>query len=66
MLIKPKLDYGCEPYSSACTSLIDSLIPIQNSAIRTTTGAFRFSPVLSLHAESRQLQSPITRRSATY
>ena len=52
MLIKPKLDYGCEAYSSACLSLIESLNPIRNSAIRTATGAFRSSPIVSLHAES--------------
>jgi len=51
-LLKPKLDYGSEAYSSACPSLLQSLSPIQNSAIRIATGAFRSSPVISLHAES--------------
>ena len=61
MLIKPKLDYGCEAYSSACISLIESLNSIQNRAIRTDTGAFRSSPVLSLHAESGIIPLPTYR-----
>lgn len=52
MLIKPKLDYGCEAYSSACKSLLETLNPIQNSAIRIATGAFRSSPIYSLHSEA--------------
>ena len=52
MLLKPKLDYGAGAYSSASRSLLNSLNPIQNCSIRTTTGAFRSSPVLSLYAES--------------
>jgi len=51
-LIRSKLDYGSEVYSSACNSLLDSLEPIQNAAIRLATGAFRSSPVASLQAES--------------
>ena len=52
MLMKPKLDYGCEIYSSASQSLLDKLPPIQNAVIRLSTGAFRSSPILSLTAES--------------
>jgi len=51
-LLKPKLDYGCEAYASACRTLLQTLDPIQNSAIRIATGAFRSSPVMSLHADS--------------
>ena len=51
-LIKPKLDYGSEAYGSACTSLLDTLQPIQNAALRIATGAYRTSPVASLHAET--------------
>ena len=51
-LIKPKLDYGCEAYSSACNTLLASLQPIQNTALRIATGAYRTSPVVSLHAET--------------
>lgn len=52
MLVKPKLEYGCEAYASACTSLLNTLEPIQNKAIRIATGAYKSSPILSLCAES--------------
>lgn len=52
MLIKPKIDYGSEAYSSACKSILESINPIQNTAIRIATGAFKSSPVLSLQAIS--------------
>ena len=52
MLIKPKLEYGSEAFSSASPTLLSSLNPIENSAIRISTGAYRTSPVLSLYAES--------------
>ena len=38
MLIKPKIDYGCEAYSSACNSTLEKLDPIQNAAIRLGLG----------------------------
>ena len=50
MLIKPRLDYGVEAYSAAADSYIKSLNSIQNSAIRIATGAFKSSPIASLHA----------------
>jgi len=52
MLVKPKLDYGSEIYSSAAPSTLDRLTPIHNAAIRIATGAFRSSPLISLYAES--------------
>ena len=52
MLIKPKLDYGCEAYFTACRTSLDSLIPIQNAAIRIATEAFRSSPIASITSES--------------
>ena len=52
MLIKPKMDYGIEVYSSASKTYINSIYAIQHAAIRIATGAFRSSPVTSLHAES--------------
>ena len=45
-LIKSKVDYGCEAYSSACQTYLNSLQPIQNSALRISLGAFKSSPVL--------------------
>ena len=49
-LIKPKLDYGCEVYCTAKDYLLNRLKPIQNEAIRIATGAFKSSPIDSLHA----------------
>ena len=52
MLIKPKLEYGCEAYSSACRSTLEKLNSIQNTAVRTALGAFKSSPIVSILAES--------------
>ena len=52
MLLKSKIDYGSQVYSSACRSLLDSLEPIQNAALRIATGAFHTSPIPSLRVES--------------
>jgi ribonuclease HI len=52
MLIKPKIDYGVEAYSSACLSLLSTIDTVENAAIRIATGAYRSSPVVSLYAES--------------
>ena len=35
MLMKPKFDYGCEAYSSASKSVLESLEPIHNAAMST-------------------------------
>ena len=50
MLLKPRLDYGSEVYSTS--PKIDSLSPIQNEVLRIATGAFRSSPIPSLLAVS--------------
>ena len=52
MLVKAKLDYGCEVYSSATQAVLDKLSPVHNAAIRVATGAFLSSPHVSLYAES--------------
>ena len=41
MLVKSKLDYGCEAHSSASKSVLESLEPIHSAAIRIATGAFK-------------------------
>jgi len=51
-LIRSKLDYGCVIYASAKDSVLDTLNPVHNQALRICTGAFRSSPVVSLHAET--------------
>ena len=52
MLIKPKIDYGSEVYSAAADTYLKSITSIQNAAIRIATGAFRSSPIPSIHADS--------------
>ena len=50
--IRSKLDYGCEAYGSASKTLLAKLDVIQNTALRIAIGAFRSSPILSIHCES--------------
>ena len=52
MLLKPKLEYGSEVYTSAAPSTLSKLDTIPNTAIRIATGAFKSSPIASLHTDS--------------
>lgn len=61
MLLKPKIEYGLKAYSSAAPSYLQSLEPVQNCALRTALGAFRTSPISSLHAESVTLPQAFAR-----
>ena len=54
-LIRSKLEYGAVVYGSARKSYLRMLDPIQNQALRTCLGAFRTSPVTSLHAEANEI-----------
>ena len=51
-LVRSKLDYGCQFYSSAKPGILKRLDPIQNQCLRACTGAFRSSPATSLCVES--------------
>ena len=51
-VIKLTLDYGYEAYGSACQSLLNILKPVQNAALRLAVGAYKTSPVISLHCEA--------------
>ena len=53
--VRSKLDYGCVVYGSARKSTLEALDRVQNAALRTCLGAFRTSPVLSLHVEAGEL-----------
>ena len=59
-LIRPKLDYGSEVYSSAPSSILDKLDPVHNLAIRLSNGAYRSSPTVSLCSEAGEM--PLIRR----
>ena len=51
-LIRSKLDYGCFIYGSTRKSYLKVLDTIANQGLRLALGAFRTSPVQSLHAEA--------------
>ena len=59
-LIRQILDYGSVVYSSANESILQTLNPIHNPALRISMGAFKSSPVVSLYAESGEM--PLTYR----
>ena len=54
-LIRSKMDYGCMVYSSATYTHLKKLYSVQNEALRVCSGAFRSSPVSSLHAECNEM-----------
>ncbi|KAI5736990.1 hypothetical protein M8J76_009146 [Diaphorina citri] len=49
---RPISDYGAIVYNSAKPNIKNKLNPIHNHVIRMITGAFRSSPLNSIHAES--------------
>ena len=60
-LIRSKLDFGCTIYASARKSYIGILDPVHNAGIRLCTGAFRTSPIVSLHCEAGEAPLKIRR-----
>jgi hypothetical protein len=59
-LVRSKLDYGCIVYGSARDSYLQSLDRVQNAALRVCLGAFRTTPISSLHVEANE--PPLTLR----
>ena len=49
---RSKLEYGSQVYSSASSSTLKKLDPVNNEALRICTGAFRTSPANSLQVEA--------------
>ena len=45
------MNYGCQIYGSAGTSYLKNLDAVHHSALRIYSGAFRTSPVVSLHVD---------------
>jgi ribonuclease HI len=60
-IIRSKLDYGCIVYGSARDSYIKSLDRVQNAALRVCLGAFRTTPISSLHMEANELPAQLRR-----
>jgi hypothetical protein len=61
-LVRSKLDYGCVVYGSARDSYLQSLDRVQNAALRMCLGAFRTSPITSLHVEANELPLKLRRQ----
>lgn len=55
MFVRSKIEYGSIVYNSATASLLKKLDVVQNLGIRLATGAFRTSPIESLHVEAHIL-----------
>ena len=47
-MIRFKIDYGCEVYSSASSREVVNLESVSNEAMRIPSGRFRFTPLSSL------------------
>jgi hypothetical protein len=60
--VRSKLDYGCVVYGSARQSVLESLDRVQTAALRTCLGAFRTSPVSSLHVEAGEMPLELRRQ----
>lgn len=61
-LVRSKLDYGSIVYGSARRSYRSVLDTIQNQALRICLGAFRTSPVDSIHVEANEPPLEFRRR----
>jgi hypothetical protein len=61
-LVRSKLDYGCVVYGSVRDSYLQSLDRVQNAALRICLGAFRTSPITSLHVEANELPLKLRRQ----
>lgn len=59
--IRSKLDYGCIVYGSARETYLLALDRVQNQALRLCLGAFRTSPITSLHVESNEMPLQLRR-----
>ena len=60
--VRSKLDFGCVVYGSARPSALESVDRVQNAALRTCLGAFRTSPISSLHLEAGELPLNLRRQ----
>ena len=51
-IFRTKIDYGCQLYNTASAERLKKLDSIHREGVRIYTGAFRTSPVESLHVEA--------------
>ena len=64
-LVKSKLDYGCEVYSSASGRFLKMLDSIHHAGVRLATGAFRSSPIPSLLCDAEEMPLGLHRSTIT-
>ena len=64
-LVGSKLDYGSIVYGSACKSNLKKLDTVHNSGLRIALGAFRTSPIPSLHTEAGETSLELRRLKLT-
>src|SRR5215510_6543460 len=48
-MIRSKIDYGCQIYTSASNSTLKNLDTLHNACLRLCSGAFRTTPSLSIY-----------------
>ncbi|GBL72884.1 RNA-directed DNA polymerase from mobile element jockey [Araneus ventricosus] len=61
-LVRSKLDYGVPVYGSAAKSTLKMLDPLHHQGLRIVTGAFRTTPIPSLHVISGEPSLELRRR----
>ena len=61
-LIRSKLDYGSFIYGSARKSYLRRLDTVQNQALRICLGAYKTSPIDSLHVEANETPMHLRRQ----
>ena len=54
-LLRSKLDYGCIVYGAIRKFYLRQIETIENEALRICLGAFRTSPISSLHVEANEI-----------
>ena len=54
ILVRSKLDYGCEAYGTAGSSYLERLDPVHHAALRLCTGAYRTSNKESLYVVANE------------
>mgnify|MGYP001553615755 CR=1 FL=1 len=60
--VRSTLEYGSIVYGSARSSYLRKLETVQNQALRLCLGAFRTSPISSLHVEANELPMHLRRQ----
>ena len=54
-LLRSKIDYGCFIYGAARKHYLKQIETIENEALRISLGAYRTTPITSLHVEANEL-----------